>query len=111
MAALSDGLNGAFGIGRVTNQAFSIGVTAMPGPVTDADWDGWLFHQFYTIRGKSTVASDLASPSGSIRFDVDSKAMRKLKADDVVFGMVEMTESGTVTSRIDFDSRVLLMLS
>ncbi len=109
-AAISDGFNGAFGIGIVTAQAFAIGVTAMPGPVAELDWDGWLFHQFYTIRGLFVTTPGQSQGPAFIRFDVDSKAMRKVDENEVIFAMYEGTESGTVTSRIDFDSRILFKL-
>jgi len=110
VAAKTDGFVGAFGIGVVTSQAFAIGVTAMPTPFTDMDWDGWLFHQFVSIRGLDP-ATDL-NPDGPRfqRFEVDSKAMRKLKEDDTIFAMIDVVESGTATARLDFNSRVLFKL-
>ncbi len=41
-----DGFRVAYGIGLATNEAFSVGNTALPGPITDADWDGWIWHTF-----------------------------------------------------------------
>ena len=31
---------GAFGLGIVSDQAFGTGAGAIPGPLTDGDWDG-----------------------------------------------------------------------
>ena len=38
-----DGFNGAFGIGLVTRQALAVGVSAVPTPLDEEDWDGWLY--------------------------------------------------------------------
>ena len=38
---------GAFGLILVTDQALAIGITAIPGPFTNGDDDGWFCHQSF----------------------------------------------------------------
>ena len=57
----------------VTDQAFSIGVTALPDPVTDVGDDGWLWFQSFGQR--SDIA--LTAPA-SYGYPFDSKAKRVL---------------------------------
>ena len=42
-SAAGDGYTGVWGIGKVTAAAFAAGLTAIPTPITEADWDGWLY--------------------------------------------------------------------
>ena len=42
---------------------------------------------------------------------IDSKAMRKIDAQEVIYACVEVVETGAAELRAMFDSRVLLMLS
>ena len=105
----------AFGIGIVTKPAFDIGVTAVPGPIDEMDWDGWLYHRFINVFASAAIAGgasadhDIAeSVSSAVRFEVDSKAMRKLDDEEILFGVLQFFESGVVTSQFSFNSRVLV---
>jgi len=102
----ADGYTGAFGIGKVTDDAFSIGATAMPGPVTDADWGGWQYHQFINVHAPD--AALFGADAAQVRNEVDTKAMRKLESNEVIFAMVELTEIGIAVANVFFDSRMLL---
>ena len=81
----------------------------MPTPITDEDWDGWLWWQAISIAGDATSPS--LSNLGSQQFTVDSKAMRKLKLGDAIIGVTEFTEAGTVSVRTRLDSRALVKLA
>ena len=112
-----NGFVGAFGIGITTLQAITIGITAVPVPLTDADWDGWLFHQFIqcvspVVIGAGITAGDArsAAPTATVAFDVDSKAMRKMDEDMVLFAAFDLAETGASGARLMFDSRILLKL-
>ena len=107
-SAIGDGFSGAFGIGVVTNDAFAIGVTAMPGPLSNIDWDGWLYHRF--ISQHVAAANAFGTEDSVLTFEVDSKAMRKITVNDTVFAMLEVTEIGTAEIDVFFDSRMLLKL-
>ena len=76
--AVGDGFNYALGLGIVTNDAFSIGVTATPNPFDDADWPGWLWHDMGTLK---KVLGDVDGLWR--RVEIDSKAMRKLRQNEV----------------------------
>ena len=48
-SAALDGMFGALGIGIVTEQAFQVGLTAIPSPLVDSGWNGWMWHQFFDV--------------------------------------------------------------
>jgi len=102
------GFHCAIGIGIVNEMAFTVGATAVMEPITDADWDGWLYHRFFDLHVGDQTAGDIQERP--VQFEVDSKAMRKLKQDDVVFAIVEVVETGIAEIDVFFDSRILLAL-
>ena len=117
-AAVGEGFSGAFGIGIVTDQAFAAGVASMPAPITDIDWNGWLYHHFFdlfsntAISGGAAVDEDFGNViAGVQRIEVDSKAMRKIGLNEVIFAVLQVVEQGTATMRAAFNSRILIKLS
>ncbi len=62
---------GAFGMILVTDAAVSVGITAIPGPVTDGADDGWFVHQSFF----QTTKNDVSSPADRW-YGIDSKAKR-----------------------------------
>ena len=54
---LGDGFTGAVGIGIATLAAVTAGIASVPTPVTEMDWDGWVWHRFFQCL--STDASDV----------------------------------------------------
>ena len=109
-AGAAEGFSGAVGIGICTDEAFAAGVTAVPGPVDESDWDGWMWHSFFHVFEGFSAAGD-GSVIQSIRLPVDSKAMRKFSAGYTLFGTVQLDEIGTATIQIACDTRTLLKLS
>ena len=106
--AVGDGFHGAIGIGIVGSQAFATGASALPSPVTEGAWDGWMYHRFFGIhRGAAGAGSEGAA---AIQFEVDTKAMRKVSDEMVVVAMLEFIEIGTATADVFFDTRLLLKL-
>ena len=103
--AAADGMQGALGLALVTTAAFNQGIAALPRPINDAEGEFWLWHQFVGLHG--SIASD---PRATVRYQVDSKAMRKFDQDMTVVMIGSFTESGTADMRIMFDSRVLVKL-
>jgi len=76
-------------------------IPSFPAPVTDVDWDGWMF------RRESAV-----SPVDSEGTVIDVKSMRKIKSGDAFFVAVEGV-SGTAASTTGvfvMDLRLLLLL-
>ena len=117
--AAGDGYVGAVGIGVATTAAVAVGVTAVPTPITEEDWDGWLWHSYFhvvapsalTAAGTSKEVSGIAGGSALVRIPIDSKAMRKLEDSDFsVFGAVEVAEIGTATMRYYAATRLLVKL-
>ena len=81
------------GIIKVSTDAFAIGVTALPGPLSDVEND-WLLWQ-PLINAHISVTGDQFN--GDIE-SFDSRGMRKLKEGDVLAVMFEMESdvAGTV---------------
>ena len=102
------GFDGAVGIGIVTKPAFTIGVTAVPTPVTEQDWDGWLWWKSFAVRGPIDLGG---SGLPSHHWDIDSKAMRKMRLGDTIYMAVEHSKlAGTATIEYNADTRILLKL-
>jgi len=70
-AAASEEQVGAFGLIRITDAAFAIGITAIPGPVTDGDDDGWVVWVPF-----SQHSTKIPSGIPSVQYTIDSKAQR-----------------------------------
>jgi len=113
-----DGFIGAFGIGVATSQAFGAGAASMPAPVTEDDWDGWLYHRFFSITAGGILDTGVASArlqvmaaGASLRVEVDSKAMRKTPQNMTIFAAIEVVEAGAATMAWFFNSRLLFKLA
>ncbi len=74
---------GAFGICVVTEQAASIGVSAVPHPGTDAAWGGWVVHQYFASQFARLSASGVAADFMHL-IQIDSKGMRKIGENERV---------------------------
>ena len=105
-----DGFTGAFGICVVTEDAFAVGVTAVPDPVDDVGWDGWMWHSFYSLIQPIAFAAQSAATSNQTLV-IDTKAMRKLHASDVIILVGEHLESGTAAMIVVGGSRALTKLA
>ena len=99
------------GIGLCTDEAFAAGVASVPGPLTDHDWDGWMWHSLHGMfRGVETTEVQ-RGPMEAVREKIDSKAMRKFDEGMTVFGAVELgTETGAVTLDFTVRTRMLIKL-
>ncbi len=100
------------GTGSLTadNYAWGFGVTDIrslvngqsPGPIVDADWDGWMF-----------LRQSAVSPVDSEGTMVDVKAMRKIQTGDALFFAAQAVNgSSAITPQGDwqFDMRFLILL-
>jgi len=105
--AASEDMMGAVGLGVVTEQASSIGITAVPHPDTDSDWGGWLWHQYYSAAFLFGDATGFAGDAMA-RFVMDSKAMRKIGLQERLVLVIE--NSGVRGIQISNSFRVLLKL-
>ena len=102
-SAVGDGGFGAFGIGVVTSSAAAVGVGSIPTPLTEAGWDGWLLHQYYALN--SSVGA--GGPVEGFHLALDSKAMRKMTADDRLVFVNDFLVEGTMTATVLFRARIL----
>ena len=111
-SAVGSGMIGAFGIGIATTAAVTVGATAVPTPITEQGWDGWLFWMPLQVSVVSATISDGANAMILAQLlEVDTKAMRKLTVEDSIYAMVEIsTEHDIVTLAMNFDSRALIFL-
>ena len=108
-AAAGDGFFGAVGLGKVSEQAAGVGVTAVPSPMDEENWDGWLWHSYFDIRAiTATIADGVNAGIAYQRLVIDSKAMRKVDSADVIVGAISVVESGTATMEMNADSRQLI---
>ena len=113
-----DGFHGAIAIGVVTLEAFTAGIASIPGPLASDDWDGWLWHQYFTLLSNGLMSGAAQTDRNSVnpvvagvRYQIDSKAMRKFPDDMVIFGIVQQTEVGTSTLRMFMQTRLLFKLA
>jgi len=108
----ADGFEMAAGLGIVTAEAFAAGAASTPGALTDADWDGWMWHSFWQVHGVTATIGDAASSrAGVFRIPIDSKAMRKFEDSEVLFGSLETSEEGVAIAETFANTRVLFKLS
>ena len=111
VGATGDGFQGALGMCVVSEDAFAVGATAIPDPVTDLSWDGWMYHQILSVHSPTAGASGLeGAQSTEQSFNIDGKAMRKFDESDVLVAIVQLVEAGTVVADVWMDSRVLVKL-
>ena len=108
--AQRSGFNFVAGIGIITSDAFSVGVTAAPNPFDDIDWPGWMWMAQWSMR---TAVAGLAvgDPSvNPVQIPIESKSMRKLRLNEVLFLSVQSGETSTATADVAGITRVLVKL-
>jgi len=109
--AAASGFHCAFGIGLITSAAFAVGISAIPGPLSEIGWDGWMYHTFFDLHAVTgTTADGVNAMSNYIRFPVDTKAMRIFETDMTLVPVLETVEAGVATLDVFFDSRLLAKL-
>jgi len=111
-----DGFTGSLGIGIVSNDAFTVGQTAVPGPSSDPSWPGWMWHQYFHMTGIATQSAGQDTGVNAfadvLRIEIDSKAQRIFKSNETMFGMFEReSEVGTAGLRMFANTRVLAKLA
>ena len=102
----------AVGIGITSVDAFNIGITALPTPLGDMSWPGWLYHEMVSgmIAVEPTELFGNAG-SGAYRGVIDSKARRKLGPNEIIFGVFETgVEGGALIVQCDARTRMLVYL-
>ena len=79
-AAVDEQIIGAYGVGVVSENASSVGITGVPNPQDDTDYD-WFVHQGVAVFFKFFDSSGFQGDSGH-HYTIDSKSMRKVGAND-----------------------------
>ena len=97
---------GAWGLAIVSDQAFAIGITAVPGPFDEADWDGWFAWGSFSFNW--AVADATGRQHAAVTIVVDSKGMRKVTTNETI---VLVAQSQTGAFQISMPVRLLLKLS
>ena len=98
------------GIGIVSNDAFAVGVTAVPKPIADADWPGWLWYDFVSAKAPIGAISAANWQQVPQVITIDSKAMRKFRNNETLFVIVELAEVTSAVMEIACMTRILLKL-
>ena len=80
---------GSFGMVVVNDLAIAAGAASIPGPVTDANDDGWFVWQPMLAAGLLNGISATSPGSRFQLFEFDSKAMRRVEEGFIVAIMVE----------------------
>ena len=119
VTAVNDGYLCALGIGIASEDAFmDIGVTALMDPISDVDWDGWLYHRYFSIHATSTLTGVAAEDldfanvvAAAVRFEIDTKAMRKIPEGDVLYMILQVVLDGGATLLVHGATRALVMLA
>ena len=109
--SIADVLKVGVGLGIYSSDAFGIGATAMPGPLSDADWD-WVWHKTLLLGLAHSATEDGTNILNNLWIDADSKAMRKMKPNQTLGWMVEgEVTSGGGTFDVGVSCRHLFLLS
>ena len=109
-SAIDEGFSWYLGMAVVTENAFNVGLTAVPAPFDDMLWDGWFqFEQGSVYARDNTPLAD-GSETVSQRVVIDSKAMRKMHASDVIVSVLQLIEVGTAVVSAYLETRTLFKL-
>ncbi len=89
----------AVGLIIVKEEAFTVGgVGSMPIPFTDIN-QSWLWHGLFPLGPAVTATDDGGDMSRNVRFEIDSKAQRKVQAGDALAFVWEgRVSAGTPTA-------------
>ncbi len=105
-AAADVRITGAYGLAVVSDRAFAAGVASVPGPFSDASWDGWFVWRSFNYSLQFADSTGFIQEQMSQ--EVDSKAMRKVTEDETI---VLVAESQGSAFDISMPLRLLLKLS
>ena len=98
-------IQGAFGGIKVSSDAFAIGVTALPGPLTDSENDWFMYLPFCHLVQSGDEEATAINANVSLPFD--SRGMRKAKIGDVLAFMVEFfSDTGGSVFDIAYQVRI-----
>ena len=89
-------IRGAIGIIMVSSDAFTVGITAIPGPLSDSDNDWYVWAPFCHLLQSGDDEGIAIMANAVVPFD--SRGMRKVKVGDVSAVVVEYASdtNGTI---------------
>ena len=103
------GFHCVFGMGIVSNDAFAVGVTAVPNPADDMDWPGWMVHRIFDVQSLTATIADGSNAVSAVGLiEIDNKSMRKLGLNETLFGSLQVVENGTEGLEVFFETRILV---
>ena len=110
-AGVADAVEFALGIIIVSTDAATAGAASCPSPVEDAD-SSWIWHQIVPLGPSLQAAQENTDLSATVRFDIDSKAMRKVGPNETILFMADLA-AVTGTGSVDFNvaARLLFKLT
>ena len=85
--AAGEAYGASYGSAVVSEQASAIGVTAVPTPTVDSNFDLWFIYEF--ILGRFDFGTAVGFTDVGIERIIDSKAMRKVEDGQDLVGVVE----------------------
>ena len=95
-SAADANLVGAMGVGIVSAEALAAGAASIPGPFSQAEWDGWMVWQPIAFAFEFLDATGVLI--NTREFMIDSKAMRKVGANEAAVTMFESQNAAMVVS-------------
>ena len=98
-AASTETQDAAYGMCVVSDQASTIGVTAVPNPIADSASD--LFFMYQKMTSQITAGAIGWDADAGHQYAIDSKAMRKVNDDEDVVSVVQnsgISDGSVVTS-------------
>ena len=110
VTAALEGYLVALGIGMVSADAFAIGITAVPTPLSDPEWGGWMWHDIIHVFAPTATGVAEAGAAVTARVKIDSKAMRKFGGNEVLYIAAEADETGTAVMNVYGLTRLLVKL-
>ena len=99
---------GTLGATVVTDRAVTVGITAMPDPVTESNADYWFLFQPWSVIMQIGGAGEVGA-SHSAQLFFDSKAQRKVEeGEDIVFILANADTASGIFFQLQF--RMLIKL-
>ena len=109
--AALDAIIVGIGLTIVDEEAFAAGVGSLPTPLTDMESD-WVWHGVFALGPAVSATDDGGDLSRNVQFEIDSKAMRKIRTDQTLAFVTEGTVvAGTPTYDIFAVARQLYKLT
>ena len=83
---------GALGFCVVSERAQTVGITALPDPVTEVAADFWFLYQPWSCVSEFDAGGDLGT-LGVNRYAFDSRAQRKVEEGETIIGVIANSSS------------------